>query len=677
MKKLMNIFVLVAIVAMALVSCQKPGVDNVEPQEYEYTFLIGDADTKATVGENCVEWEVGDKVGTFNSKSNNKYSSVTAIEPATLSVYAPSDGNSAGLKENEVLHFYYPYASGDVEKTSVAMSIPTQQDGDDDMPMVSLPFTVTSATTEAQNEYAGVIKFANLGSVIEFNIYTDNVEYAEEIVKSVTFEADEALAGGFTFDLTQVDYSNEATLSINSVLTETAVVANASNDLVVGTKEEPAIVKMIVAPGTYAGNIVVKTNAATYTFPISDAKEFKRSTVKPLGLRLRAEVRKENAPEELLVADGTYVIVVKEGDIYYAVSSDANNSRRANVQLTGYSGTGDYVSHDSKIVWTITNVSNGITISAGEQYWGATKNGISLVTSGAASTIAVSESDTEGTYLLSGDCGDDGIRYLAIYAVENGFGFYAESNKDDIYLIPATFVELPTLDAPVVAAELNETKDGINVSWDAIENAEKYVVTCGENSIEVTTTEYKFAGLNSGTYSITVTAVAENYNSATSAPVSVTVPAAGGNEGVEEKTYKWTATSGALGTSAQGSITKTLEGVSWTVQRSGSTGYTGWQSSSIQIGKKDYWENLTLTTSGISGKIKSVAVECASYQGKHNCSISVGGVSYISNKATSSWTTLGTVVGEGTSSGEIKIDFTGNSGARALYIKSITVVYEN
>lgn len=40
MKKLMNIFVLVAIVAMALVSCQKPGVDNVEPQEYEYTFLM-------------------------------------------------------------------------------------------------------------------------------------------------------------------------------------------------------------------------------------------------------------------------------------------------------------------------------------------------------------------------------------------------------------------------------------------------------------------------------------------------------------------------------------------------------------------------------------------------------------------------------------------------------------
>lgn len=532
----MNIFVLVAIVAMALVSCQKPGVDNVEPQEYEYTFLIGDADTKATVGENCVEWEVGDKVGTFNSKSNNKYSSVTAIEPATLSVYAPSDGNSAGLEENEVLHFYYPYASGDVEKTSVAMSIPTQQDGDDDMPMVSLPFTVTSATTEAQNEYAGVIKFANLGSVIEFNIYTDNVEYAEEIVKSVTFEADEALAGEFTFDLTQVDYSNEATLSINSVLTETAVVANASNDLVVGTKEEPAIVKMIVAPGTYAGNIVVKTNAATYTFPISNAKEFKRSTVKPLGLRLRADVRKENAAEELLVADGTYVIAVKESDIYYAVSSDANNSRRANVQLTGYSGTGDYVSHDSKIVWTITNVSNGITISAGELYWGATKSGISLVASGSASTISVSKSDTEGTYLLSGDCGgDDGIRYLAIYDVANGFGFYAESNKDDIYLIPATFVELPTLDAPVVAAELNETKDGINVSWNAIENAEKYVVTCGENSIEVTTTEHKFVGLNSGTYSITVTAVAENYNSATSAPVSVTVPAAGGNEGGEEK----------------------------------------------------------------------------------------------------------------------------------------------
>lgn len=289
----MKIFVLVAAAAMALASCQKPEIENVQPQEYEYTFLIGNADTKATVGETCVEWELGDKVGTYNSKSNNKFSSVTALTPATLSVYAPSNGNSAGLEENEVMYFYYPYASGtEVQKTSVAMSIPAVQDGDDDMPMVSLPVTVTSATTEEQNEYAGEIKFANLGSVIEFNVYTVTDAYASEVVKSVTFEADQALAGAFTFDLTSVDYSDESTLTIADY-TETTVVVNAASDLEVGTKEDPAIVRMVVAPGTYAGSIIVKTDAATYTFPISSAKEFKRSAIKPLGLKLREDVREE------------------------------------------------------------------------------------------------------------------------------------------------------------------------------------------------------------------------------------------------------------------------------------------------------------------------------------------------------------------------------------------------
>ena len=74
MKKLMKIFVLVAAVAMALASCQKPEIENVQPQEYEYTFLIGNADTKATVGETCVEWEAGDQMGVYTiSTSGTSY----------------------------------------------------------------------------------------------------------------------------------------------------------------------------------------------------------------------------------------------------------------------------------------------------------------------------------------------------------------------------------------------------------------------------------------------------------------------------------------------------------------------------------------------------------------------------------------------------------------------------
>ena len=239
---------------------------------------------------------------------------------------------------------------------------------------------------------------------------------------------------------------------------------------------------------------------------------------------------------EILVANGTYVIAVKENETYYAASIDANSTRRDFVALDGYS-SGAYVSHNSKIVWTITNVGSGITVSAGEQYWKAVKNGVSLAASDQATIISVNESETVGAYLLSADCGSDGIRYLSKNDTY-GFGFYADSNKEDVYLIPTSFVELPTLSTPVVSAKLNDNKNGVVVSWGQVQNAEKYVVTCGDNSVEVTGLSYEFTDLAPSTYSITVTAVANNYNSSTSEPVTVDVPSTGSGSGVETVIFK-------------------------------------------------------------------------------------------------------------------------------------------
>lgn len=299
----MKIFVLVAAAAMALASCQKPEIENVQPQEYEYTFLIGNADTKATVGETCVEWEAGDQMGVYtistSGTSYNRWGNITPGSPAKMvvsSYYALSVGDK--------VYAYYPYVSSNSQDAAnVNLEISAIQDGVDDMPMVSIPFAIPTDLAEKTDKElnAGEIKFANLGSVIEFNVYTETAEYADEVVRSVTFKSDNALAGTFTFDLTKVNYSDESTLSIAD-LTEKTVVANAS-DLAVGTKDDPAVVKMVVAPGTYTGSIIVKTDAATYTFPISSAKEFNRSAIKPLGLNLRENVREvDNTSKEVTIS---------------------------------------------------------------------------------------------------------------------------------------------------------------------------------------------------------------------------------------------------------------------------------------------------------------------------------------------------------------------------------------
>ena len=288
---------------MALASCQKPEIENVQPQEYEYTFLIGNADTKATVGETCVEWEGGDQMGVYtistSGTSYNRWGNITPGSPAKMvvsSYYALSVGDK--------VYAYYPYVSSNSQDAAnVNLEISAIQDGVDDMPMVSIPFAIPTDLAEKTDKElnAGEIKFANLGSVIEFNVYTETAEYADEVVRSVTFKSDNALAGTFTFDLTKVNYSDESTLSIAD-LTEKTVVANAS-DLAVGTKDDPAVVKMVVAPGTYTGSIIVKTDAATYTFPISSAKEFNRSAIKPLGLNLRENVREvDNTSKEVTIS---------------------------------------------------------------------------------------------------------------------------------------------------------------------------------------------------------------------------------------------------------------------------------------------------------------------------------------------------------------------------------------
>ena len=299
MKKLMNIFVLVAAAAMALASCQKPEIENPEPQSYEYTFLIGDADasddadSKAVIGSNCIEWESGDQMGVYTKVaegtiSGNAYGDITPGSPATMKVYS-----TQALAIGDYIYAYYPYSSANKDQNlSVTLEIPAEQDGKDDMPMVAIPHRVESALNSGkQDAPAGKIKFANLGSVIEFNVYSTTEEYQSELVKSVAFHSDQPVAGNFVFDLTAVDYSDEATLSISGYEEKSIVTTLASAGQVPASKDAALVVKMVVAPGSYTGNVVVTTDKATYTYPIATAKEFKRSAIKPLGLNLREESR--------------------------------------------------------------------------------------------------------------------------------------------------------------------------------------------------------------------------------------------------------------------------------------------------------------------------------------------------------------------------------------------------
>ena len=159
------------------------------------------------------------------------------------------------------------------------------------------------------------------------------------------------------------------------------------------------------------------------------------------------------------------------------------------------------------------------------------------------------------------------------------------------------------------------------------------------------------------------------------------------NAWAAEETVSWTATTNSLGSAistVNGTATGTIKtgDFVWNYTRtltslkSGKTDYVQMSNGYMQCGSSNAINSLKFQTSNIPGTIKSVAVDCASYQGKHNISITVGGTTYLAKTAVPTWSSNngGVKTGTGTSSGEIIISFT--DGTRALYIKSITVVYE-
>ena len=231
----------------------------------------------------------------------------------------------------------------------------------------------------------------------------------------------------------------------------------------------------------------------------------------------------------------------------------------------------------------------------------------------------------------------------------------------------AIAVENVSLSSVTISGDMTNKSYANGASWDPT----GLVVTAhysNEDTAIVTSSaswSYSPETATTGTTSVNVTATFNGVSSAAFTVNGITVSAA------EEHTSTWTATNGAIAGTTTGKIEN--GDFDWNFTRS-SVVYTGWTSPCIQLGSKSGAENVTLSTSAYPGVIKSVTVECASYQGAHTISITVGGDTYLAATATPTWTTVDTKSGTGTSSGEIVISFAG--GSRALYIQSITVVYE-
>ena len=152
----------------------------------------------------------------------------------------------------------------------------------------------------------------------------------------------------------------------------------------------------------------------------------------------------------------------------------------------------------------------------------------------------------------------------------------------------------------------------------------------------------------------------------------------GANVWAEDVTYSHTFKNGDFGTTKTAtSYTATLTGVSWDVSASPNFGFLGFDNGAYHIGSSTYaCKTLILSSKNISGTIKSVELETKVGSAKRNVTVSVGGTNYTCNNKTSAslTTTYAKYKFVGNASGEIVISLT--DGTKALYLKSLTIVYE-
>lgn len=512
-------------------ACSKE-IDNVDAQPekdvYVYTFGIGsaeapDVDTKSILQSDAnglyMAWESTDKLNSWaystvtNNYSYNNESSVnTSDNPVTFQITS-----YRALNKGDMVYCKFPYAtSSGTSPEAVSMTIASSQTQNgtvfntSSMPMVSLPFEMPTDVASQSNAKAGNVLFYNVGSIIEFDIFSPTGLYADETIESVQFTSANAIAGNFTMDLTAISASDLSTLDIDGYSVK-SVTTNVEGVLSVGAatnKDNATKVYMVVAPGDYTGTVVVNTSAAQYTYTIGSAISFVRAGVKRLGLNLE----KGGARKVVGLPNGDYVILAHyDASGYKAMSSAVASSTRLAQESFIWNGTDEPVAlQDKNIVWAVAKSGTNYTLTNkanGKQLNYSSSGTANTATSGKTLTITEGTGANEGMYTVT-----NSNFTLRHNSSSSWFAFYNTSNTMTNYFYFVRAVVKTKLATPKNVIADVENEDEVVVVWDSVENAESYDVTL--NGITQNTTElsYRFVDVPVGTYTVSV--VAKNSDTA-------------------------------------------------------------------------------------------------------------------------------------------------------------------
>ncbi len=299
---------LVAAAALSLGACSTDDTNSVPENEgYKISFTVAeDAETRTTFdASDFLRWVPTDKVGIYTVGKNENPNTLTVADVNQHPVEFIGVLKKL-VSSGDMFYAYYPYnAAQSADPSSVKLSIPAEQKqtaagvyNGESHPLVALPMEFTWE----QDSYAGRIssvRFRQLGAIVELQLYSSNEALRSEKIRSVTFESETPLAGDFSFNLTSVTVDDE--LKISGYESKVATTSLEEPAAIPATASEAARIYLTIAPGTYTGKIVVKTDVTQYTFNLAKAMTFERAAITGLPADLAEATREAPVTENDLI----------------------------------------------------------------------------------------------------------------------------------------------------------------------------------------------------------------------------------------------------------------------------------------------------------------------------------------------------------------------------------------
>ena len=576
MKKFMKNLMLVAVAAMGFTACSEVIDESVAPEKQTKTISVVSDITRTTLNNDRTQlvWAEGDTFGAFTDAGDINI--VSSAYPADFTLEVAAEATK--------IYAYYPYYAGNDSKTAAEMSVGIQGTQYQNAAGVLASYMPMVARGTINDDNTVNLAFEPYGCVIAFNIYGGTSE--TEKVTSIKFTGKNQKTSGFTYTYDLTDENATFTPAYDYTLlnlnADAQFVPNGTKPEVASEFENAAY--MVVAQAEYAAGveIVITTTEHTYTL-VSEGVIDCTSCYKTININL---AKIETAPEAT-IAEGDYILAVKNGDSGYlamAGTHNSNGNRKDGIDITASFSAESMTTSDETIIWTLSERAEGgyFLTYEGNYLYGASDSNFAK-TEATEHYVDITDNG-DGTFTITSS--EAGGKSLAHNNSAKGFAFYKYTTADgtgylnDFYFVPATFEAIPSIESCSVNIASTEcdgevaiTSKYITETIVAETNAEWLVVEMTNNE-----TLYYVADANEGeerTATVTLTA--------NGASATVTFTQAKYSDPSQVKTYTFTIDTSYFNTTSYAANNSEKTSTATATDGSGSTMEVKWTSNQVML----------------------------------------------------------------------------------------------